>query len=144
VKFLTFQSDVLPCVFSGFCRRTKETFPLLGFYAVWICSFLPKFWDFLRENFTSEDGTDRLSRNVANQSTLHKVSNVLLSFSMVKWTSSWNLLDPLATLRMNATGLSESSVTSNPMTQLHMLGRRESSVRAMRKENPLYSLDVTR
>jgi hypothetical protein len=103
----------------------------------WICSLLPKFWDFLGEGFTPEDGTDRLSRNVANYSTLRKVCNVSLSLSSVKRTSSWNLLVLLATLRMNATGLCETSVNSDPMTQLHMPGRHSPRIQRCEKKPSL-------
>jgi hypothetical protein len=40
---------------------------------------------------------------------------------------------------MNATGLSETSINSNPMTQLHMPSRRESSVTAMWKKKKIYT-----
>jgi hypothetical protein len=98
---------------------------------VWTGSFLPMSWDVLREGFTPEFGTDRLSRNVVKYFTLRKVSKVFLSFSKAKRTIPWNLLILHATLRMNVTGLSETSVNPNPMTQLHMPSRCESSVTAM-------------
>jgi hypothetical protein len=126
-----YKSNVLPCVFSDFRLYTNDTFRLFGFYSVWTGSLLPMSWGVLREGFNPEDGSDRLSRNVIKQSTLRKISNVLVSFLRAKRTSSWNLLVLHATLRMIATGLSETSINSNPMTQLHMPSRRESSVTAM-------------
>ena len=54
------------CVVSGFRRGASDVFPLVGYYAalVWRVKVFQE--EFSLNCFITEDGTDRLSRNVGN------------------------------------------------------------------------------
>jgi len=81
-------------VISGFHREVAKNCTFLGYYAATSGNFLPTFRDNLSSpSLNTEDGTDRLSRNVAKKfTTSNRVKtqkNAIHSLTLLQRMYSW-------------------------------------------------------